>query len=81
MAAPAGLTCLNDAAAGIPVASFSSFTNCQLLRASRKFMYPGRPFKTSIGNSPSVTNIREGFWLGLQPYLSSNYFIVLMICM
>ncbi len=48
-AAPAGLTCLKEAAAGRPVASFSSFTSCQLLRASRKLMYPGRPFSTSIG--------------------------------
>ena len=37
-AAPAGLTCLKDAAAGRPVASFNSFTNCQLLKASRKLI-------------------------------------------
>ena len=52
IAAPAGDTCLNDVAAGIPVAAFNSFTSCQPLSASRKFMYPGRPFKTSTGSSP-----------------------------
>ena len=36
MAAPAGDTCLKLAAAGIPVASFNSFTNCQLFGASRE---------------------------------------------
>ena len=33
-----GCTCLNDVAAGIPVASFSSFTNCHPFSASRKLM-------------------------------------------
>ena len=36
--APAGLTCLNEVAAGIPVASFSSFTNCHPFKASKKLM-------------------------------------------
>ena len=38
MAAPAGLTCLKEAAAAMPVASFSSLTSCQLLRASSRLM-------------------------------------------
>ena len=37
-AAPAGLTCLKDAAAGRPVASFNSRTNCQLLKASKRLI-------------------------------------------
>lgn len=45
-AAPAGLTCLKDVAAGRPVTSLSSLTNCQLLKASHKFMYPGEPLIT-----------------------------------
>ena len=45
-AAPAGDTCLKEAAAGSPVASFSSFTSCQELKASRKLMKPGLPFST-----------------------------------
>ena len=32
------LDALNEAAAGRPVASFSSFTNCQAFSASRKLM-------------------------------------------
>ena len=61
-AAPAGLTCLKEAAAGNPVASFNSFTNCQLLNASKKLIYPGLPFKTVIGNAePSFIKIRDGF--------------------
>lgn len=47
-AAPAGLTCLNDVAAGRPVTSLSSLTNCQLLKASHKLMYPGEPLMTKI---------------------------------
>lgn len=47
-AAPAGLTCLKDVAAGRPVTSLSSFTNCQLLKASHKLMYPGEPLITEI---------------------------------
>ena len=42
-AAPAGLTCLKEVTAGRPRAAFSSFTSCQLLKASRKLIYPGRP--------------------------------------
>ena len=37
-AAPAGLTCLKEAAAGRPVAAFSSITSCQELKASKKLM-------------------------------------------
>ena len=37
-AAPAGETCLKEAAAGRPVASFSSLTNCQLFNASNRFI-------------------------------------------
>lgn len=47
-AAPAGLTCLNDVAAGRLVTSLSSLTNCQLLKASHKLMYPGEPLITAI---------------------------------
>ena len=75
-AAPAGETCLNEAAAGNPVAAFSSFTNCQEFNASRKLMYPGRPFIISIGNSPSCIYMREGFWLGLHPYFNDSSFIL-----
>ena len=60
-AAPAGLTCLKDAAAGKPQAAFNSRTNCQLLKASRKLIYPGLPFKTSKGSSPGFINRRAGF--------------------
>ncbi len=77
-AAPAGLTCLKEVAAGSPVASFNSLTSCQLLKASRKLMYPGRPFNTSIGNSPSCMKMRDGFWLGLQPYFNSNSFAIVL---
>ena len=45
-AAPAGETCLKEAAAGRPVAALSSFTSCQELRASRKLIYPGLPLRT-----------------------------------
>ena len=43
---PAGDTCLNDVAAGSPVAFLSSLTNCHPLNASRKLIYPGLPFNT-----------------------------------
>ena len=76
-AAPAGLTCLKEAAAGSPRASLSSRTSCHEFSASRKFMYPGLPLRTSSGSSaPPSMKILAGFWLGLQPYLSSNSFIV-----
>ena len=75
IAAPAGETCLKEVAAGSPVASFNSFTSCQPFSASKKLMYPGRPFNTVMGSSsPSISNF-AGFWLGLQPYFSSNSFI------
>lgn len=45
-AAPAGLTCLKEVAAGRPVTSLSSLTSCQLLKASHKLMYPGEPLIT-----------------------------------
>ena len=80
-AAPAGETCLNDAAAGMPVASRSSRTSCHELRASRKLMYPGVPESTVTGRSePSRMKMRAGFWLGLQPYLSSSEFIRFLSC-
>ena len=61
-AAPAGDTCLNDVAAGSPVASFNSLTNCHPLKASKKFIYPGFPFKTFTGScEPSSINILDGF--------------------
>ena len=64
------------AAEGIPVASFSSLTSCQELRASRKLMKPGRPLSTVTGRSlPSFMKMLAGFWLGLQPYFSSNLFM------
>lgn len=47
-ATPAGLTCLKEVAAGRPVTSLSSLTNCQLLKASHKLMYPGEPLITKI---------------------------------
>ena len=37
-AAPAGETCLKDAAAGRPVAAESSLTSCQAFKASRRLM-------------------------------------------
>ena len=37
-AAPAGLTCLKDVAAGRPSTIFNSWTNCQPLRASSRLM-------------------------------------------
>ena len=76
-AAPAGLTCLNEAAAGSPVAFLSSRTSCQLFIASSRLIYPGRPFKTWNGSSPSSMNTFAGFWFGLQPYFSSSSFILL----
>lgn len=50
-AAPAGLTCLKEVAAGRPVASVSSLTNCQLLKASHKLIYPGDPLTTEISKT------------------------------
>lgn len=47
---PAGLTCLNDVAAGLPRAALSSRTSCHPLRASRRLMKPGDPFTTGRGN-------------------------------
>lgn len=44
---PAGLTCLKEAAAGMPSACLSSFTSCQALRASQRLMNPGEPFTTA----------------------------------
>lgn len=44
---PAGLTCLKEAAAGMPNACLSSFTSCQALRASHRLMNPGEPFTTA----------------------------------
>ena len=43
-----------------PVASFSSCTNCQLLSASRKLMYPGLPQRISTGRSLPSCHIRCG---------------------
>ena len=58
-----GLTCLKEAAAGRPMAALSSATICQLLKASRKLMKPGRPDSTSMGSSPpSSMKMRAGFW-------------------
>ena len=37
-AAPDGLTCLNEAAAGRPIACFSSLTSCQELSASNRLI-------------------------------------------
>ena len=42
---------LQQAAAGKPVAAFSSLTSCQELKASRKLMKPGRPLSTWMGRS------------------------------
>ena len=50
-AAEVGLTCLKEVAQHSPVASLSSFTSCQLLKASRKLIYPGLPFRISTGSS------------------------------
>ena len=43
---PAGLTCLNEAAAGRSSAAFSSLTSCQAFRASHRLINPGDPHKT-----------------------------------
>ena len=62
MEAPAGETCLNEVAAGSPVAFFRSRTSCQPLKASRKLIYPGFPESTLIGSSlPSSMYILDGF--------------------
>lgn len=53
-AAPAGLTCLKDVAAGRSVTSLSSLTNCQLLKASHRLMYPGEPFITEISKTNNI---------------------------
>lgn len=45
-AAPAGETCLKDAAAGRSKAARSSRTSCHALRASHKLIKPGEPFTT-----------------------------------
>ena len=60
MAAPAGDTCLKEAAAANPVAEDNSCTNCQLFKASKKFMYPGRPLSTLTGNSSRLIEIEAG---------------------
>ena len=70
MAAPAGDTCLKEAAEGMDVASFSSFTNCHALRASRKLMYPALPLRTFTGRVPFI-EMEAGFWFGLRTYFSS----------
>ncbi len=69
-AAPAGLTCLKEAAAGLPAAASNSRTSCQAPSASRKLMYPGLPLSTSRPAS-SGTVTPAGVWCGLQPYFSS----------
>ena len=43
---PAGLTCLNDVAAGSPSDDFTSVTSCQAFKASQRLIKPGEPFKT-----------------------------------
>ena len=55
-AALVGLTCLNEAAQGSPVAARSSRTSCHELKASRKLIYPGRPQRICTGSSapPSI---------------------------
>ncbi|MPC21525.1 hypothetical protein E2C01_014512 [Portunus trituberculatus] len=45
-AAPAGDTCLKEAAAGRLRAALSSLTSCQAFRASHRLMKPGEPFTT-----------------------------------
>jgi len=45
-AAPAGLTCLKEAAAGRPRDALSSLTSCHPLRASQRLMNPGDPLTT-----------------------------------
>merc|ERR1719316_367600 len=74
MAAPAGLTCLKDAAAGRSVAIASSCTNCHALIASRRLIYPGVPLTTEKGNSvePLSKQRPAGFWCGLQPYFNGR---------
>ena len=73
-AAPAGETCLNEVAAGSPVASLSSFTSCHPLNASMKFIYPGLPLSTSIGSSPFSTYIRDGFWVWIASVFQFQFF-------
>lgn len=48
---PAGLTCLNEVAAGLPRAALSSRTSCHPFRASRRLMKPGDPFTTGRENN------------------------------
>ena len=72
-AAPAGDTCLKDAAAGSPVAARSSRTSCHAFAASRKLMYPGVPLSTVKGAAPPTRcPTHAGFWCGLQPYFSGT---------
>lgn len=54
-ALPAGLTCLKEAAAGMPKASLSSFTSCQAFNASHKFINPGAPFRTTYRKCTNIT--------------------------
>mmetsp|Transcript_19441 Transcript_19441/g.58199 ORF Transcript_19441/g.58199 Transcript_19441/m.58199 type:complete len:269 (+) Transcript_19441:568-1374(+) len=73
MAAPAGLTCLNDAAAGLPVAWASSRTSCHAFTASSRLMYPGVPHMTSKGSLLPPTEHRPaGSWCGLHPYFKGR---------
>ena len=73
IAAPAGDTCLNDAAATTPSAWRASFTSIQLFSASHRLMYPGLPCTMRNGRpKPRCLYSPAGFWCGLQPYFSSR---------
>lgn len=51
---PAGLTCLNEVAAGKPRALFNSLTSCQAFRASHRLMKPGDPFSTETERNINI---------------------------
>lgn len=57
-AAPAGDTCLNEAAAGRLSASLSSLTSAYEFSASKRLIYPGDPHKTTSTQHVELANIR-----------------------
>lgn len=63
-ALPAGLTCLKEAAAGMPSACLSSFTSCQAFRASQRLMNPGEPLTTA---NTAHGHVRAGKALCTEP--------------
>eukprot|EP00479_Gromia_sphaerica_P010660 TRINITY_DN4970_c0_g1_i1.p1 TRINITY_DN4970_c0_g1~~TRINITY_DN4970_c0_g1_i1.p1 ORF type:complete len:168 (+),score=15.60 TRINITY_DN4970_c0_g1_i1:66-569(+) len=72
-AAPAGDTCLKEAAAGRFNDCRSSETSCQAFNASSRLMYPGFPFSTLKGKSvPSFVQMNAVSCCGLHPYFNGT---------